>query len=279
VVEGCTDSAYVEYDASANTDDGSCATPVVLGCTDSQYTEFDLLANTDDGSCSTLVVLGCTASNNALYNPQANTDDGSCSATCVDVAMDGYTYDVVLIGSQCWFSENLRTTEYRNGANIPEVTSSGTWTSTNSGARCNYGNAASNVATYGRLYNWFAVNTGLLCPSGWHVPTDGEWTALEDYITSQGFAGTEGTALKSTTGWSNNGNGTDDFGFSALPGGYRIHNSGSFSSAGSFGTWLSSSPYGFGAWYRALDNGSSDIIRNHYSIRAGYSVRCLKDAE
>ena len=81
---------------------------------------------------------------------------------------------------------------------------------------------AQSLAEYGRLYNWYAVDDARgLCPSGWHVPTDGEWTELEDYITSQGFPGTEGTALKSTSGWFNNGNGTNDFGFSAPPGGYR----------------------------------------------------------
>ncbi len=94
---------------------------------------------------------------------------------------------------------------------------------------CNYSpdidacDEAQSLAEYGRLYNWYAVDDARsLCPSGWHVPTDGEWTDLENYISSQGFSGTEGTALKSTYGWYNGGNGTDDFGFSALPGGYRL---------------------------------------------------------
>ena len=117
--------------------------------------------------------------------------------------MDGYTYSVVEIGDQCWFSENLRSTVYADGTSIPEVTADGTWTGLSSGARCDYDHNASNVATYGRLYNWYAVNSGSgLCPSGWHVPTDGEWTDPVNDITSQGFASTEGTALKSTSGWS-----------------------------------------------------------------------------
>ena len=136
------------------------------------------------------------------------------------------------------------------------------------------------LAAYGRLYNWYAVDDARgLCPSGWHVPTDGEWTELEDYITSQGFAGTEGTALKSTLGWSGGGNGTDDFGFSALPGGYRNLGIGYFYEAGSLGNWWSSSHYGGIPWLRDLLYNNPGILRNAYSPRYGVSVRCLRDAE
>ncbi len=90
------------------------------------------------------------------------------------------------------------------------------WNGAAYGASCVYPDAWASLSLtlYGRLYNWYAVDDPVgLCPTGWHVPTDGEWTELEDYITSQGFSGTEGTALKSTSGWSSGGNGTDDFGF------------------------------------------------------------------
>ena len=138
---------------------------------------------------------------------------------------------------------------------------------------------AQSLAAYGRLYNWYAVDDARgLCPAGWHVPTDGEWTELEDYITSQGFAGTEGTALKSTTGWYNNGNGTDDFGFSALPGGYR-YSYGYFSNAGVYGFWWSSSPSGGNAWLRACVYYRSSHHRSNYDPRYGFSVRCLRDAD
>ena len=280
VVEGCTDPAYTEYNAAANTDDGSCATLVFEGCTDPAYIEYDASANTDDGSCSTAVVEGCTDPADVNYNASANIDDGSCaSMACSSPEFDGYTYSVVEIGDQCWFAENLRTTTYADGADIPEVTSGGTWASMNSGARCNYGNNASNVATYGRLYNWYAVDDSRgLCPSGWHVPTDGEWTELKDYITSQGFSGTEGTALKSTWGWLFVGLGTDDFGFSALPGGYRDR-VGGFESAGTGGFWWSSSPFGDYAWLRRLSNSNPGLSREFYAPRNGFSVRCLKDAD
>ena len=286
VVNGCTDPAYTEYNALANTDNGSCATLVVEGCTDPAYTEYNASANTDDGSCSTAVVNGCTDPADVNYNAAANTDDGSCAFYwCSSVEFDGHTYSVVEIGDQCWFAENLRTTIYADGTGISELTGNVAWELTNSGARCDYNNDASNVATYGRLYNWLAARSSRgLCPSGWHVPTDGEWTDLEDYITSQGFDGMEGTALKSISGWSDSGNGTDDFGFSALPGGTRNGFTGNFYSAGTKGRWWSYSPgenvAGAGtAWYRILSYSSPAIDRAYLHRQNGMSVRCLKDAD
>ena len=255
-VQGCTDPAYDEYNAAANIDNGSCAT--ISGCTDPAYVEYDATANTDDGSCAAL--LGCTESEFA--------------------SMDGSTYDIVTIGDQCWFAENLRSTVYADGTSIPEVTDNAAWTGLSSGARCDSGNDASNVAIYGRLYNWYAVDDSRgLCPSGWHVPTDGEWTEMEDYITCQGFSGTEGTALKSTSGWAGNGNGTDDFGFSALPGGYRNNGYGNFYVPGDLGYWWSSSPNGDNARYRYLSSSDPDFYRDDFDPRLGFSVRCLRDAE
>ena len=257
IVNGCTDPAYTEYNASATNDDGSCATLVVEGCTDSDYLEYDASANTDDGSCATL------------------------PSSCVSPSMDGHSYGVVEIGDQCWFAENLRTTVYADGAAIPEVTDNAAWAGLSTEARCDYDNDASNVGTYGRLYNWYAAtDDSELCPTGWHVPTDGEWTALETYLGANGHSGTEGTALKSTSGWNSGGNGTDDFGFSALPGGYRnawgdFFNAG----AGAGGYWWSSSPSGGDAWYRYLNYFNPDISRYNNPPRYGFSVRCLRDAD
>ena len=284
MVEGCTDSGYTEYDPSANVDDGSCATLVVEGCTDSDYTEYDPSANVDDGSCATLVVEGCTDANYTEYDASANTDDGSCATllgcTNSDMAsMDGYNYGLTTIGDQCWFAENLRTTLYADGTAIPELTDHTEWAATSTGARCDYDNVPLNVANYGRLYNWHAATDASgLCPSGWHVPTDGEWTGLEDYITSQGFDGTEGTALKSTSGWSA-GNGTDDFGFAALPGGRRNNGDfNSFTGIGSIGRWWSSSPDGSDAWSRNM-NQNPGISRGSTDPGKGFSIRCLRNAD
>ena len=297
VVNGCTDPAYIEYSASANTDDGSCVTAVVNGCTDPAYTEYDASANTDDGSCATSVVGGCTDATDLNYDPAANTDDGSCASdSCSSVEFNGHTYSVVEIGDQCWFAENVRTTTYQNGDAIPAGLTDGQWTTTNSGATAVYGEGSSfcyndspdidacdeaqSLEEYGRLYNWYAVDDARgLCPSGWHVPTDEEWTDLENYITSQGFSGTEGTALKSQNGWNQSGNGTDDFGFSALPGGGRNNSNGDFYNAGLRGYWWSSSPSGGDAWYRYLNDYGPGIVRNDFLPRYGFSVRCLRDAD
>ena len=168
---------------------------------------------------------------------------------------------------------------YADDSSIPEVTDNSAWSGLSTGARCDYNNDAANVAAYGRLYNWFAVtNVAGLCPNGWHVPTDGEWTALEDYITAQGFNGTEGTALKSTSGWSSGGNGTDDFGFSALPGGYRSTQMATSSMPGTTATGGVLRPVAamLGAGLGQLH---PDIDRSYDDPRDGFSVRCLRDAD
>ena len=251
---------------------------MVLGCMDPAYFEYDAAANTDDGSCAT--------------------------PPCESPTMDGYSYSVVRIGDQCWFAENLRTTTYADGTAIPAGLTYGEWGSTTSGATAVYGedggggcdnyspdidacDEAQSLAEYGRLYNWYAVNNGSgLCPSGWHVPTDGEWMVLEMELGMSGseanltgYRGTdEGTALKSTYGWSYSGNGTDDFEFSALPGGFRS-DFGNFYYAGYDGYWWSSSPSGGDAWYRYLNDYGPGIVRNDFLPRYGFSVRCLRDAD
>ena len=208
--------------------------------------------------------------------------------------IDGYTYKTVKIGEQEWFAENLKTTVYANGDEIPYSRTDESWTTQEMGMRCSYDHDEARSAQYGQLYNWYAVDDERgLCPSGWHVPTVGEWIELEGYLTSQGFAGTEGKVLKSTTGWSENGrdkygyscevNGTDDFGFSALAGGGRTGGKFKFWDAGDIGNWWSSSPAGGPhgvalAWY--LRNCDPDIPgETTSSPRFGYSVRCLRDAD
>ena len=127
------------------------------------------------------------------------------------------------------------------------------------------------------MYNWYAVETGKLCPTGWHVPTDAEWTVLTDYLTANGHSGTEGTALKATSGWNSGGNGTDDYGFLGLPGGIRSLN-GDFSYIGSSGYWWSSSQYdAANAWRRNLFGFYDAVYRSGYYKRNGFSVRCLRD--
>ena len=153
------------------------------------------------------------------------------------------------------------------------------WEELSVGARCDYNSDASNVEAFGRLYNWYAVSeTAGLCPSGWHVPTDDEWTALETYVSANGHSGTEATALKATSGWNNGGNGTDDFGFSCVPAGYR-YSDGDFYDQGNFGSFWSSSADGSNAWFRDFITNQQTISLGSDIPQLGHSVRCLRDAE
>ena len=190
---------------------------------------------------------------------------------------DGNVYTSVTIGTQEWMSENLRTTKYSDGTAIPNVTSNSDWESLSTGAWCNYDNSSQYEAMYGKLYNWYAVETGKLCPTGWHVPTDAEWTVLTDYLTANGHSGAEGTTLKSTSGWNYDGNGTDDYGFLGLPGGGR-YDDGYFYDVGNYGSWWSSSQYSTGnAWSRNLGDDYDYVSRGPNYKFYGFSVRCLRD--
>ena len=194
------------------------------GCTDPDYIEYDPEANLDDGSCSTSVVLGCTNPDALNYDPSANTDDGSC---CASPTMDGYTYDVVLIGEQCWYAENVRTKVYRNGNSISwaydgpgsfgplqpiedqQYYNGGLWSYANE-ADGDTTSAYSNE--HGLLYNWYAVNNSKICPVGWKTPTNTDWSALAGFIQHQ-----VGKKLKATSGWQDGGNGTDIYGWGGVP--------------------------------------------------------------
>ena len=199
----------------------------------------------------------------------------------------GYDYETVQIGEQCWFAENLRSENYDNGDAIPSGLSNSEWSSTSSGAIAVYPASASNLETYGRLYNWYAVDDARgLCPSGWHVPTDGEWITLEMVLgmseseaNNFSWRGTdEGTHMKADYGWSN-GNGTNLSGFSGLPGGLR-RTTGVYQYVGSFGYWWSSSQYEYVNGYRRLLGQNYEGISRYFSeLRRGYSVRCVRDAE
>ena len=203
------------------------------------------------------------------------------------LSYQGYDYATVLIGDQCWFAENLRSENYENGDAIPSGLSDSEWQNASSGAVAVYNEDASLLETYGRLYNWYAVDDARgLCPSGWHVPTDGEWMTLEMALgmseseaNDTGFRGTDqGTQMKTYYGWDEGGNGSNSSGFSGLPGGYRF-SSGFFASAGYVGRWWSSSPNGSSAWYRYLFYNLESVSRVDSSPRYGFSVRCVQDSE
>ncbi len=190
--------------------------------------------------------------------------------------IEGNTYKTIKIGSQTWMAENLKTTKYNDGTSIPNVTDNSVWAGLTSGAYCWYNNDINNRNTYGALYNWHVVNTGKLCPTGWHVPADGEWNTLTNFL---GGASISGGKLKYVTGWSSPNTGaTNSSGFSALPGGARDSNNGSFLNVGSYGYWWSSSEYdSSNAWNRYLHYDYASLYRYGNYKRGGFSVRCVRD--
>ena len=201
------------------------------------------------------------------------------SADVTDI--DGNVYKTVQIGRQVWMAENLRTTRYRNGEDIPYARTDGAWTTEIVGMRCAYEHDDALADRYGQLYNFYAVQDERgLCPSGWHVPSDEEWNELEGALglssvdaKQRGDRGIHGAAMKSEA-W----DGTNSSGFSALPGGLRFDNLGFFNNGGSLGNWWSSSAGGAdGAWYRGLSSDVGGVHRGSSYPRAGFSVRCVRD--
>lgn len=230
-----------------------------------------------------------------------------------NILYQGYEYATVQIGDQCWFAENLRTDAYANGDAIPELVAKSDWYNTTSGAMCAYGAGdwgvdggsycdeaspgldacveAESLAAYGRLYNWYAVDDARnLCPSGWHVPTDGEFQAMEVALgmsaseaNSMGWQGTnEGQKLKADSGWPWEGApGNDESGFAGLPGGSRLwFSDAAFNGAGESGNWWSASLRSEGrAWRYSVVLHDSRVNRNDRDLVTGFSVRCVEDNE
>ncbi len=191
----------------------------------------------------------------------------------------GNVYKTIVIGSQEWMAENLKTDRYRNGETIPQITSNGTWASLTSGATCWMNNDSSaNACPYGRIYNRFAVvDARGLCPAGWHVPSDTEFSTL---ATNLGGTAQAGSKMKSTSGlWQSPNTGANNSsGFSALPGGSRLFNNGSFSTTGGQGYWWSSTNFISNLnYYYALLSDNSGFLRDFVDENYGFSVRCVKD--
>ena len=206
--------------------------------------------------------------------------------------IDGNVYHTIKIGTQTWMVENLKTTKFRTGEAIPNVTDNTAWENLTTGAWCNYNNDAANGTKYGKLYNWYAVaDSRNIAPAGWHVPTDAEWTTLENWVSGNlGISGSIPKALAATTdwiSWLSGGSGVDGFigydltknnnsGFTALPGGYR---SNGFTNIGYACSMWSSTENNINtnAWYMGLIWVSSNVNRNYITKSWGYSVRCIKD--
>ena len=223
-------------------------------------------------------------------------NDGICDWLCGDlVSYQGYDYATVHIGEQCWFSENLRSENYRDGDLISSSgleTSDFWWSITQAGEEAIYGEFSSScwdnatngpacdeewsLEQFGRLYNWHAVDDQRgLCPYGWHVPSNEDWTSLTDYLGSI-FGEYFATTMKAESGWGESGNGSDYSGFQGLPGGKKLI-SGQFVDAGHSGFWWSSNPSGNGAWTHSLHHDDYYISLSEEASNNGLSVRCIQD--
>jgi uncharacterized protein (TIGR02145 family) len=212
-----------------------------------------------------LSIVVMTAMMLSSYGDGASTEEGASTE--------------VTIGKQVWMTQNLNVDKFRNGDPIPEVKTKDEWNKAGNNeepAWCYYNNDPANGEKYGKLYNWYAVNDLRgLAPVGYHIPSDAEWTILTDNLGGEEVAGTK---MKNTSGWIENGNGTNESGFSGLPGGGR-NEYGTFYYFDYCYWWSSTEDYDYTnyAWYRNLYFNYGLVNRYSNHKRFGFSVRCLRD--
>lgn len=250
----------------------SCAPSITLRGVDvgtgnvSDYATIELLADTTDvGDLMT-----CTP----LFG------------TVTDI--NGNTYQTIIIGTQEWMTENLRTANYRNGTAIPLVTDGASWSGLSTGAFCYPNNDPANDATHGKLYNWYAAANPEICPLGWHLPSDDEWKTLETFLgmpaaeldeqlMDRGALQNVGGKLKAITLWDNPNTGaTNEFGFTGIPSGYRT-NGGNFLVLGAVVNYWSTTDNGVAAWFHGLQYNKAGADRWITHKAYGMCVRCLRD--
>jgi len=318
---GCMDEEAENYDAGADYEDGTC----VYSTSDTTICELltydgngDGMVNYQDflgflsaygvadldGDCiedsvddNVCIGCGCTDPDADNYDPSASVDDGSCYypgfEACdglTSLNFDGYEYELIVFGDECWFAENLRSEHYSNGHEILHDLSNTQWATTELGAQAIWDDDPIWLAEKGRLYNWYAVmDSRGLCPNGWHVPSDEEWMALEivlgipfTEVYNIGYRGTDqGVQMKSSPEDSPPWNGSNSSGFSGLNGRYRAGPPlGGFAIDGNGWYWTSTGSGTTTAWHRRLYQGSDQISRmNNLNTNCGFSVRCLKNSE
>ncbi|HRZ41539.1 MAG TPA: fibrobacter succinogenes major paralogous domain-containing protein [Bacteroidales bacterium] len=191
--------------------------------------------------------------------------------------IEGNSYQTVIIGNQVWMAENLMTSKYNDGTDISFITETDDWKAMTEGGFCWYENSELNKNVYGCLYNWYAVETGKLCPAGWHVPSYGEWNALIGELNEDEKPASH---LKEagTEHWASPNNASNSTGFTALPGGSRYGADGVFGNITKYGNWWSSSLNSTDmAWHITMDNFFDDCRLNSAYILCGMSVRCIKN--
>ena len=234
-----------------------------------------------------------STTNSNSTNPVTCIDNPNINFTCIGTPigkfsdcikdMDGNTYKTVTIGTQTWMAENLKTSKYNDGTSIPNVTDGKQWKELTKGAWCNYNNSDSLGKIYGKLYNWFAVSPTTngnknVCPVGWHVPTDSEWTILSIYL---GGEINSGSKMKETgnSRWliTNSLLSTNSSLFTGLPGGYKFE-IGNYINLNKYGYWWTSSESNeFDSFNYLLYEENNDLDRDDTNKSNGFSIRCIKD--
>lgn len=235
-----------------------------------------LTIKTGIAALSLSLTISCTKENNSVRPSGIN--DKNSTQTQLTENKTAVNNTLIRIGTQRWMSKNLDVSHYRNGDSIPEVRNPIIWAALTTGAWCYYNNDPANEATYGKLYNWYAVTDPRgLAPAGGHIPSNAEWTTLTAFLGGDIVSGGK-MKERGITHWSSpNTDGTNISGFTGLPGGVRSID-GSFGLINIYGYWWSSTKYtSRSAWYRGLYYDHGNISGYNAFKVNGFSVRCIKD--
>jgi uncharacterized protein (TIGR02145 family) len=289
-VTAVTNSAAISGGNITNSGGSIITAKGVVWSTSNDPTTENNIGMTTDGSGEEMFtsnLVGLTLGTTYYVRAYATSND---SGTGYGQVVSFTVLNNVTIGTQIWSSTNLDVTTYSDGTPIPQVTDPTAWANLTTGAWCYNDNREPNGAVYGKLYNWYAVagifdaaslnDTSLrkqFAPSGWHIPSDTEWTTLTTFLGGESVAGGKMKETGTTHWTSPNTNATNSNGFTGLPGGCRF-NAGTFATIGTVGIWWSSSEFSPSyARYRLLFYTDGNALRNYEYKVVGFSVRCIKD--
>jgi uncharacterized protein (TIGR02145 family) len=225
-----------------------------------------------------LMILGCVMILCYSCKKSSSTSSSNPTSGPTVTDADGNVYPTVVIGTQTWMAANLKTTKYNDGTSIPLVTDGTAWSTDSTAAYCWYNNDESTYKNpYGALYNWYAVNTGKLAPTGWHVPTYAEWLTLITYLADSTTAGGKLKEAGTTHWWSPNTGATNSTGFTGVPSGSRYSNGFFYLNGEYVWIWSSTAASSTDGYHVYLVYNSNAIFRKGGAKNIGFSVRCVKN--